>query len=85
MSRVVLGVFTVGVVGHRVWPCVRVERWHPKGRRINGRESRDGRTLSMIKVGTLSMSNDSAISDCSSASIRSENNFGYSCEVAQAL
>ena len=37
----------------------------------------DRRTLSMIKVGTLSMSNDSAISDCSSASIWSESIFGY--------
>ena len=46
----------------------------PKGEANNGRNRR---TLSMIKVGTLSMSNDSAMSDCSSASIKSESNFGY--------
>ena len=37
-------------------------RMAPKGEANNGR---DGRTLSMTKEGTLSMSNDSATSDCS--------------------
>ena len=48
-------------------------RMAPKGQANNGR---NGRTLSMTK-GTLSISNDSAISDCSSAYIWSESNFGY--------